>query len=288
MIVRKSIRLWALVVMMLTVIAITVAAENNKNTIASENTKPEFNEAVISKIFKESQLEFSLDKYLESNENKKISDNIILILESLSFEKCVLNKYEPTLHDLSEPDDIKVLLGEPDYETENVLFYPNYLLMFAIYNGKLTNIATVSFDDNGERINTKEIIVTLNLQQIRDEIEKREQEEKEFRIKRDVILDSDDELYKLSELSPDEIHGLIGNADDIGYISSFRSKSIYITDERRVSMEIIYDRVKIITRKDFSTGESKIVYLDTDDLKYCTIYITESAYKSYLKNKGQE
>lgn len=101
---------------------------------------------------------------------------------STEFNRCVETMHEPVLHDGLSKEDVRKLLGNPEYEAEDVWIYPSgwYLLVFN--DGKLNKLALLGVGEHS--VDIARIDNALNIDEVRKEIQKRIQEEKEFKEKK--------------------------------------------------------------------------------------------------------
>lgn len=210
---KKVVSILALTLLIATAIVLAVSAENTNTVVQEENlvfTREKLNEIISG---------FDMKLSSSKNKEKDIKSNGYAY-NSVVYTDCINYKVEPVLHDLLTLEEVKALLGEPDYEKDNVLIYKNIFWLFAFKDDKLEKLALMS--RNGDVFFVKEIFDALNLQEVRTGIEEKIQEEKSFKEKRDAILNSDEELYKLIGMSGIDIYKLLGAPDETGGSNLFQ------------------------------------------------------------------
>lgn len=173
------------------------------------------------------------------------------MLSSMDLDTCVDFKSEPVLHDGLSKEDVHKLLGDPEYELDNVWIYSKGASLLVFNDGKLGKLARLGTDSEGFYI--MEIRNALNIEDVRKLI----QEKDELRY---TILSSDEELSKLAGLSQDELFGLIGYPD-VYSPSSANPYIQYVTDKRTVTFK--FDNgVGLCYTEDNETGESNYVFMN--------------------------
>lgn len=255
--VKRSIGVITLVMVVITVIVFAVSAENTrtpKEIPESENN--DFTREKLNEIISKSGVSLNL---VNDNGSDISYGDVFLFTD---YDKCVENNTEPSLHDLSTVEDVKTHIGVPTYEEDNVLIYSNLMWLFAFEDGKLSKLAWMS-NNNDDFVYVKDIFDAINLEKVRNGIEEKIQEEKEFREKRDAILNSDDELYKLTKMTKDEVLNLIGGIDYFNEYLSMPSPGYYITKERKVSIEFDKDKVVRCYRVS-NSGEQLLIFLESE------------------------
>lgn len=138
--------------------------------------------------------------------------------------------------------------------------------MFTFKDNKLDKLASVSCNGD-DAFYVKEMYEALNLEEVRVGIENKIQEEKEFKAKRDSILNSDKELSELVKMSSVDVLYLIGTPDKISENNMY-PLCYYVTDECVVAFNFDQDKVMYCSRADVESKESKIIYRDVEDLYY--------------------
>lgn len=234
----------------------------------------EMMESGVDNEMSDEDLKKRLDIFLASNKFETVGQNSHIIskcyvLPSLDYNACIEGKFEPLLHDGLTMDDVRALIGKPAYETEDVWVYPDDGWLFLFKDGKLYKLVqTDKYDEMGkgnvDRLHVMKIYDPLNIDAVRKGIQKSIQEEKEFRERRDAILNSDEELARVCTMSSEEFRSLLGEYD-IPPKTNILPKYTYETEERYVYF-VYSEEGKVIqcARNDKETQEFKIIYTDME------------------------
>lgn len=233
-----------------------------------ETEEPQKNEEMSEEDLKKWLDELLADCKLEKSGE---SNYRLLMYAKLScnFDDCVERKYEPVIHDELTKEEVRALVGKPVCEIEDVWVFPDDELLLLFKDGKLYKLVDIdNFDEAGnmheDRFFVREINAPLNLEEVREAIQKVIQEEKEFRERRDAILNSDEELVKLCQLPQNEFWRLLGDYD-IPPETNLLPVFGFETDKNIVYFQYSPEGTLIIcVREDKETQERKWVYVDME------------------------